>query len=129
MYPFILIAFAVAVDLAARAVAEGLDGGHPGANFRTKPLATGLLAPCSPWPALRTLAPGADAVREPTTRPQWIPSVRSSPGGPMPPSIRTTRDRRCTCGPSSPQDRVVVSGPTYWASSTITILDGRVDMR
>jgi MFS family permease len=131
MYPFILIGFAVAIDLAARVVAEGLDSltAILGQSFRTKPLATGLLATLFALAGSPDLAPGAIALfvsRDYTTPVDPIRSVLS-----WRPYATFHQDHE---GPAlhvlaelAPGDRVVVSGPTYWASIYDYYLGGRVN--
>ena len=131
MYPFILIGFAVAIDLAARAVAEGLDSltAILGQSFRTKRLATGLLAVLFALAGSPDLAPGAIALfvsRDYTTPVDPIRSVLS-----WRPYATFHQDHE---GPAlhvraelAPGDRVVVSGPTYWASIYDYYLGGRVN--
>jgi hypothetical protein len=131
MYPFILIAFAVAIDLAARAVAEGLDTltAILGQSFRTKPLATGLLAVLFALAGSPDLAPGAIALfvsRDYTTPVDPIRSVLS-----WRPYATFHQDHE---GPAlhvraelAPGDLVVVSGPTYWTSIYDYYLGGRVN--
>jgi len=131
MYPFILIVFAVAIDLAARGVAEGIDSltAILGQSFRTKSLATGLLAVLFALAGSPDLAPGAIALfvnRDYTTPVDPIRSVLS-----WRPYATFHQDHEGPAvrvrGELQPGDRVVVSGPTYWASIYSYYLNGRVD--
>ena len=131
MYPFMLIVFAVAIDLAARAVAEGIDAltAILGQSFRTKPLATGLLAVLFALAGTPDLAPGAIALfvnRTYTTPVDPIRAVLS-----WRPYATFHQDHE---GPAlrvraelAPDDLVVVSGPTYWTSIYYYYLGGRLD--
>jgi hypothetical protein len=131
LYPFVLIGFAVAVDVLARGVADGIDTFTAilGQSFRTKPLATALLSALFALAGSPDLAPGAIALfvnRDYTTPVDPVRAVLS-----WRPYATFHQDHE---GPAlrvraelAPGDRVVVSGPTYWASIYYYYLSGRVD--
>jgi hypothetical protein len=131
LYPFVLIAFAVAIDVLARGVADAIDTVTAilGQSFRTKPVATALLAALFALAGSPDLAPGAIASfvnRDYTTPIDPVRAVLS-----WRPYATFHQDHE---GPAmrvraelAPGDRVVVSGPTYWASIYYYYLAGRVD--